>query len=375
MRVVSLIRRDGPANARLFFISMLSRGVHEGAVEKGATTMDAASHRKTIRLGAGEGDIAEAAAILRAGGLVAFPTETVYGLGADATTAAAVAGIYAAKERPRFNPLIAHLPDLDAALREGIFNEDALALAHAFWPGPMTLVVPRAASGSVCDLARAGLDSVALRVPAHPLAQALLRAAACPIAAPSANRSGRISPTSAAHVIGDLDHRIDAVLDGGATQVGLESTIIACLDDEPRILRPGGLSRERIKEVLKRPLSSGPAASLEPGSAPVAPGMLTSHYAPRATVRLEAVDVRPGEAVLLFGSSQLPGLTEAAAMLDLSPSGDLTEAASHLFGYLRALDETGAAGIAVAPVPDFGLGEAINDRLRRAAADRSTFSG
>lgn len=212
--------------------------------------MDAATRRKTIRLGAGEADIARAAAILRAGGLIAFPTETVYGLGADATSTGAVAGIYAAKERPRFNPLIAHLPDLDAALREGIFNEDALALARAFWPGPMTLVVPRAPTGSVCELARAGLDSVALRVPAHPLAQALLQAVGRPVAAPSANRSGRISPTDAAHVVSDLDHRIDAVLDGGATEVGLESTIIACLDDRSRILRPGGLSRERIEEVL-----------------------------------------------------------------------------------------------------------------------------
>ena len=331
--------------------------------------MDAASKRETIRLG--DGDIAKAAEILRAGGLVAFPTETVYGLGADATSSSAVAGIYAAKERPRFNPLIAHLPDLEAARREGVFNDDALRLAQAFWPGPLTLVVPRTATGSVCELARAGLDSVALRIPAHPLAQSLLHAAGRPIAAPSANRSGRISPTSAAHVMGDLDHRIDAILDGGATQVGLESTIVACLDDYPLILRPGGVSRERIEEALGRSLAAGPNASHANGTAPIAPGMLTSHYAPRATVRLEAVDVRPGEAVLLFGSRALPGLAQAAEVLDLSPSRDLTEAASNLFGYLRALDETGAAGIGVAPIPEIGLGEAINDRLRRAAADRS----
>ena len=333
--------------------------------------MVASPYRETINLGGNDADIARAAALLRDGGLVAFPTETVYGLGADATSPEAVAGIYAAKERPRFNPLISHFPDLDAALREGAFNEDALALARAFWPGPLTLVVPRAEAGSVCDLARAGLDSVALRVPAHPLAQALLLAVGRPVAAPSANRSGRISPTSAAHVLGDLDGRIDAVLDGGPTQVGLESTIVACLDDHPRLLRPGGRSRERIEAVLGRPLATAPADD----AAPVAPGMLTSHYAPRAFVRLDASDVRPGEAVLLFGSSSPEGIDQAAKVLDLSPSGDLTEAAANLFGYLRALDETGAAGIAVAPVPDIGLGEAINDRLRRAAADRSTDEG
>jgi L-threonylcarbamoyladenylate synthase len=338
--------------------------------------MVAGPYRETINLGGNREDIARAAAILREGGLVAFPTETVYGLGADATASQAVAGIYAAKERPRFNPLISHLPDLEAASREGLFNADALALARAFWPGPLTLVVPRAPAGSICDLARAGLDSVALRVPAHPLAQALLRAADRPVAAPSANRSGRISPTSAAHVLGDLDGRIDAVLDGGATQVGLESTIVACLDDHPRILRPGGLSRERIEAVLGRRLETAPASD----EAPVAPGMLTSHYAPRASVRLDVREVQAGEAVLLFGAPPfgappLPGLEQAAKVLDLSPSGDLTEAATNLFGYLRALDETGAAGIAVAPVPDIGLGEAINDRLRRAAADRGTVSG
>ena len=333
--------------------------------------MVASPYRETINLGGSDADIARAAALLREGGLVAFPTETVYGLGADATSPEAVAGIYAAKERPRFNPLISHLPDLDAASREGVFDADALALARAFWPGPLTLVVPRNDTGSVCDLARAGLDSVALRVPAHPLAQALLRAVGLPVAAPSANRSGRISPTSAAHVLGDLDRRIDAVLDGGATQVGLESTIVACLDGRPCILRPGGLSRERIEEVLGRSLSAAPAGD----ATPVAPGMLTSHYAPRASVRLDASEVRPGEAVLLFHAPPLPGIDGAAKVLDLSPSGDLTEAAANLFGYLRALDETGAAGIAVAPVPDVDLGEAINDRLRRAAADRSTDEG
>jgi L-threonylcarbamoyladenylate synthase len=228
--------------------------------------------------------------------------------------------------------------------------------------------VPRAASGRVCDLARAGLDSVALRVPANPLARALLREVARPVAAPSANRSGRISATSAAHVMGDLSGRIDAVLDGGATEVGVESTIIACLDGTPRMLRPGGVSRERIEAALGRKLET----ALPSGSAPVAPGMLASHYAPRALVRLEAGDVSPGEAVLNFGSADLPGAERAAKVLDLSSSGDLAEAAANLFSHLHALDETGARVIAVAPIPDRGLGEAINDRLRRAAADRSS---
>ncbi|TVR10254.1 MAG: threonylcarbamoyl-AMP synthase [Salinarimonadaceae bacterium] len=322
----------------------------------------------TQRLAADEAGIARAALLLREGACVAFPTETVYGLGADATSPQAVAGIYAAKERPRFNPLIAHCPDVDTAMREGVFDTQATALAKAFWPGPLTLVVPRAAGGSACDLARAGLDSVALRVPAHPLAQKLLAAVGRPVAAPSANRSGRVSPTQAAHVAGDLDGRIAAILDGGPTQVGLESTIIACLDGTPRLLRPGGVPREAIEAALGRPLA-GAAPGSDP-HAPVAPGMLISHYAPRARMRLEARDIRPGEAALLFGGGTPQGVEHAAARLDLSPSGDLAEAAAQLFGYLRALDETGAAGIAVAPVPEFGLGEAINDRLRRAAADR-----
>lgn len=322
----------------------------------------------TQRLPADEAGIARAAALLRAGACVAFPTETVYGLGADATSAQAVAGIYAAKERPRFNPLIAHCADVEAAMREGVFDPQALVLARAFWPGPLTLVVPRAPGGSVCDLARAGLDSVALRVPAHPLARLLLAAVARPVAAPSANRSGRVSPTDAAHVAADLDGRIAAILDGGPTQVGVESTIVACLDGTPRLLRPGGVPREAIEAALGRQLE-GPEPASDP-HAPVAPGMLTSHYAPRALVRLEARDIRPGEAALLFAGVAPEGIGNAVARLDLSPSGDLAEAAANLFGHLRALDETGAAGIAVAPVPDIGLGEAISDRLRRAAADR-----
>ncbi|HEX8666564.1 MAG TPA: L-threonylcarbamoyladenylate synthase [Beijerinckiaceae bacterium] len=319
---------------------------------------------KTERLGPDEAGIARASDILARGALVAFPTETVYGLGADATSAAAVARIYAAKARPRFNPLIAHVADLATARREGVFDVDALALARKFWPGPLTLVVPAAPGGAVCDLARAGLDSVALRVPAHPLAHALLERAGRPIAAPSANRSGRVSPTAAAHVLADLDGRIDAVLDGGASEVGLESTIVACFG-EPRLLRPGGLAREDIEVALGRPLL---APANEAG--PRAPGMLASHYAPRAKVRLRARRIESGEAALLFGPQKPPGLDEARAVLNLSESGDLSEAAANLFSHLRALDASGADVVAVTQVPENGLGEAINDRLRRAAAGR-----
>lgn len=306
--------------------------------------------------------IADAGAILRGGGLVAFPTETVYGLGADATRGETVAKIYAAKERPQFNPLISHVPDLAAAERLGVFNADARALAIAFWPGPLTLVVPAVEGCIVSDLARAGLDSVALRAPAHPVAQALLRAAGVPVAAPSANRSGRVSPTHAGHVMGDLDGRIDCVLDGGPTQVGVESTIVACLGDDVRILRPGGIAREDIERVLGRTLASAQA-----DAAITAPGMLASHYAPNARLRLDALSVEKDEAVLDFGGR----FAEVqAASFDLSPTGDLAEAAANLFAFLRALDATGAETIAVAPIPHEGLGEAIRDRLTRAAAPR-----
>ncbi len=319
--------------------------------------------RTTSRLTADPDGIAAAAALLCRGGLVGFPTETVYGLGADATSAEAVAGIYAAKDRPRFNPLIAHVPDLEAAQRQGVFGPDALALARAFWPGPLTLVVAVAPDCTVADLARAGLDSVALRVPAHPVARAVIEAAGVPVAAPSANRSGRISPTLSIHVLEDLDGRIDAVLDGGATEVGVESTIVSCLG-EPTLLRPGGVTREALEAVLGRRLlvmaDDGPT---------IAPGMLRSHYAPRAAVRLDALSLRPGEAGLDFGG-RFAG--QGGDTLDLSPRRDLAEAAANLFGYLRRLDEAfnGAGTIAVAPIPTSGLGEAIADRLARAAAER-----
>jgi L-threonylcarbamoyladenylate synthase len=321
---------------------------------------------QTERLRADEAGLVRAAEILRGGGLVAFPTETVYGLGADASQPAAVAKIYAAKERPRFNPLIAHVDSVSTAFSHGIFNDTARRLAEAFWPGPLTLVVPVAPTCTVSDLARAGLDSVGLRVPSHPLAHRLLAAVARPVAAPSANRSGRISPTAVDHVLGDLNGRIDAILDGGDTQVGVESTIVSCLGDATRLLRPGGVTREAIEDVIGRKLEAAP----ETGDNPVAPGMLASHYAPRAQVRLNAGEILTGEAALLFGSAEPRGLERAAAVLNLSESGDLAEAAAHLFSALRQLDASGAQTIAVGPIPETGLGEAINDRLGRAAAER-----
>jgi L-threonylcarbamoyladenylate synthase len=320
--------------------------------------------RQTQRLSANESGIAAAAELLRAGGLVALPTETVYGLAADASDDRAVASIYAAKERPSFNPLISHLPDVDAARRQGLFDAPALALAKAFWPGPLTLVVPASGSCTVCSLARAGLDSVALRVPSHPVARAVLQVAGRPIAAPSANRSGRVSPTQADHVLADLEGRIDAVLDAGPTAVGVESSIVACLGGAPRLLRPGGVPRAALEAAIGQTL----VIIEEGGAAPIAPGLLASHYAPRAAVRLDADTPRPGEAWLGFGPE--PNGTLPALAFNLSPAGDLTEAAANLFAAMRRLDDQSPATIAVAPIPMHGLGEAINDRLRRAAAPR-----
>lgn len=321
---------------------------------------------RTERLTAEGAGLARAAAILRDGGLVSFPTETVYGLGADATNAEAVAGIYAAKERPSFNPLIAHVDSFESARLQGVFDETAQRLAKAFWPGPLTLVVPVAPTCTISDLARAGLDSVGLRVPAHLLAHALLEKVGRPVAAPSANRSGRVSPTDADHVLGDLDGRIDAVLDGGAAEVGVESTIVACLGGAPRLLRPGGVPREAIEALIGQKLEG----AAEAGSSLLAPGMMASHYAPQAQVRLNATRIEEGEAALLFGAEPPQGVESTKAALNLSENGDLREAAAHLFSYLRRLDASGAHTIAVSPIPETGLGEAINDRLRRAAADR-----
>ncbi|WP_426610695.1 L-threonylcarbamoyladenylate synthase [Bradyrhizobium sp. McL0616] len=324
---------------------------------------------ETLILPAGAAGAEAAARRLAAGGLVAFPTETVYGLGADAGNAVAIAHLYAAKGRPAFNPLIAHVADLSAARRIGRFDPRALKLAEAFWPGPLTLVVPKTEGCPVADLATAGLDTVAIRIPAHPVAQAILRAFGGAVVAPSANISGHVSPTLAAHVESDLAGRIDLIIDGGPVEVGVESTIVGCLN-APMLLRPGGLSRERIEAVLGAPLARQPVEAESADSQPLAPGMLASHYAPRANVRLNARDIAPGEALLAFGPAHLPGLDAASAVMNLSPAGDLDEAAANLFGYLRALDAKGPRAIAVMTIPEEELGEAINDRLRRAAVAR-----
>jgi len=313
--------------------------------------------------------IGDAVRCLKAGGLVAFPTETVYGLGADATDGRAIARLYEAKGRPAFNPLIAHVADLAAARVLARFDAEAEKLAAAFWPGPLTLVLPKAAGCPVAELATAGLDSIAVRVPHHPVAQKILAAFGRPIVAPSANRSGHVSPTTAAHVLADLRNRIDLIVDGGSTPVGVESTIVACLG-EPMLLRPGGLARDDIERVLGRPLNEPPAGIAATDDAPLAPGMLASHYAPRTPLRLDARRVAAGEALLAFGPKLAEGSEDAATVLNLSQRGDLIEAAANLFSHLRALDVAGAKSIAVMPVPHDGLGEAINDRLARAAAPR-----
>jgi len=320
-------------------------------------------------LPAGEAAVAAAAHCLREGGLVAFPTETVYGLGADATNPEAIARLYQAKGRPAFNPLIAHVGDLEAAQRIAHFDAQAIALAEAFWPGPLTLVLSRTEGCKVADLATAGLDTVAIRVPAHPIARDILRAFGGPVVAPSANLSGHVSPTTAAHVQSDLAGRIDLIVDGGAVAVGVESTIVGCFD-APMLLRPGGVPRGEIERVLGRALVQPPDDADKDTGQPLAPGMLASHYAPRTPVRLNANRIEAGEALLAFGSGAMPGVDAAAAVMNLSAHCDLAEAAANLFGYLRALDARGARAIAVMPVPHHGLGEAINDRLRRAAMGR-----
>jgi L-threonylcarbamoyladenylate synthase len=324
---------------------------------------------KTQILPASEAAVARAAECLEGGGLAAFPTETVYGLGADAGNAAAVARLYEAKGRPSFNPLIAHSADVAGAKRIGRFDATATRLANAFWPGPLTLVLPRTSDCTVAELATAGLETVAVRLPAHALARAILRAFGGPVVAPSANLSGHVSPTTAAHVLGDLDGRIDLIVDGGPVTVGVESTIVGCFDT-PTLLRPGGLPREEIERVLGAPLARPPQDEADQTSRPLAPGMLAAHYAPRTRLRLGAERVEAGEALLAFGPKTLPGMENARAVMNLSARGDLAEAAANLFGYLRALDIKGARAIAVMGVPHHGLGEAINDRLRRAAMGR-----
>jgi L-threonylcarbamoyladenylate synthase len=322
---------------------------------------------KTQILPAGETAVAAAARVLAAGGLVAFPTETVYGLGADATNATAIARLYQAKGRPAFNPLIAHVGDIEAARRIARFDAQATALATAFWPGPLTLVLPKTGDCAVAELATAGLETIAIRVPAHRIAREILRAFGGQVVAPSANLSGHVSPTTAAHVQSDLAGRIDLIVDGGPVEVGVESTIVGCFD-APVLLRPGGLPRGDIERVLGRPLAQPPADS--DSGLPLAPGMLASHYAPRTPVRLDADKVEAGEALLAFGPDAVAGVDAGMPVMNLSVRGDLDEAAANLFGYLRALDARGARAIAVMPVPHHGLGEAINDRLRRAAVER-----
>lgn len=311
--------------------------------------------------------IAEAVAILRRGGLVALPTETVYGLAADARCDRAVAGIFAAKDRPRFNPLIVHLADMDAARALAEFTPAADALAAAFWPGPLTLVLPLKAGSPIHPLVSAGLDTVALRMPGG-FAHDLIAAFGKPLAAPSANTSGRITATSAQAVDADLGGRLDLIVDGGATPVGLESTIVKVEADGVRVLRPGGIAAEDIEKAGVK-LLRGAAKGIE------APGMLASHYAPGAAVRPNAVELREGEALLAFGPMRIAGSEKAVAVLNLSETGDLHEAAARLFAHLAELDRSGAATIAVEPVPHEGLGEAINDRLARAAAPRGGIEG
>ncbi len=307
--------------------------------------------------------IAEAAAHLRAGRLVAFPTETVYGLGGDATSDRAVARIFDAKERPRFNPLIIHVPDVEAARQLVAFSAEARRLADLFWPGPLTLVLPRRHDCKVSLLASTGLDTLAVRVPGHPLAQALLRAVGRPIAAPSANRSGRVSPTMAEHVRSELGDRVALVLDGGPCRVGIESTVLDLSREPAVLLRPGGVVQEALEGVLG-PIA--PAPTVEDSVARSSPGMLASHYAPSLPVRLDVLAPLPGEAWLGFGP--VDGARQPD--LQLSTTGDPIEAAARLFAALRELDRPDFTGIAVMPIPEAGLGAAINDRLRRAAAPR-----
>ena len=300
--------------------------------------------------------IGDAARVLRDGGLVAFPTETVYGLGADATNDRAVAAIFAVKERPRFNPLIVHVPDMDTAKRLVVFTPAARWLAERFWPGALTLVLPRQADAPLSLLVSAGLDTVAVRVPDEPIAQKLLAATGAPIAAPSANTSGEVSPTTAEHVRQSLGDKVDRILDGGPTRLGLESTVIGFDNGKPVLLRPGSIARVPIEAV------TGPLGH-PPDDAIASPGQLASHYAPNAKIHLNAISAAPGEALLAFGPA-------TGATRNLSEVGDLQEAAANLFAMLRELDAMNPRAIAVMPIPDHGLGEAINDRLKRAAAPR-----
>jgi L-threonylcarbamoyladenylate synthase len=310
--------------------------------------------------------LAKAADLIAAGEVVAIPTETVYGLAADATSGEAVARIFETKGRPRFNPLIAHVASLAMAREQAAFGPLALKLAEAFWPGPLTLVLPKLASSPVHPLVTAGLDTLAIRMPRSAFTRALIDEVGHPLAAPSANRSGRISATTAADVEAELGDRIRLVVDGGPTPVGVESTIVRVDGDRLVLLRPGGIASGAIEEVAGARLASPSGGKVQ------APGMLTSHYAPDTAMRLNVSEVRPGEVLLAFGPHRVAGADKAVATVNLSPPGDLREAAAALFSALRELDRTGASAIAVEPIPQHGLGEAINDRLRRAAAPRDS---
>lgn len=314
-------------------------------------------------IAASRANLSAAAAALRAGEVVAFPTETVYGLGADATNGRAVARVFEVKGRPRFNPLIVHVPDLARAERLAEFTQVARRLAGAFWPGPLTLILKRKPGCGLSELVTAGLDTVAIRIPDHPLAQALLIETDRPLAAPSANSSGHVSATQARHVESDFGREIAWVIDGGATAHGIESTVLDVTGGRAVLLRAGAVPSETIEAVLGEAVTR----SLEGGDKPSSPGQLASHYAPTAQVRLDATTVNENEGVLAFGE---PALATNGPLINLSPSGDLIEAASNLFAALRALDAAGVAAIAVMPIPPHGLGDAINDRLRRASAPR-----
>lgn len=309
--------------------------------------------------------LAQACDVLSDGWPVAIPTETVYGLAADATNPLAVTRIYEAKGRPRFNPLICHMADLAMAEDYAEFDPLSRQLAERFWPGPLTLILPLKTGATIHPLATAGLDTVGIRVP-EGFASSLIRAFGRPLAAPSANTSGKVSPTSADHVADDLGDKLKLIIDGDAAPVGVESTIVRVEGDTVRLLRPGGVSAEEIEAVVNRKIvrAEGPAAIIE------APGMLASHYAPGAAVRLNAEMLGPDEVLIRFGTGLVSGEDSAAAVFNLSPTGDLAEAASNLFDYLKKADATGAQRIAVMPIPHHGLGEAINDRLARAAAPR-----
>ncbi len=321
---------------------------------------------------ANEKTIAEAAQLLRAGKLVAFPTETVYGLGANALDGAAVARIFAAKGRPQFNPLIVHVADMAAVEELVELNDMARVVAQNFWPAPLTMILPRRKDCAVNELCSAGLPTLAVRIPAHKVAQALLNAAGVPIAAPSANTSGQISPTTPLHVIESLGDKVDMILAGGACEVGLESTVLDLSGDTPVVLRPGGITAEQIAQILDCDVPY----DLGDHGAPKSPGQLLKHYAPSVPVRLKAIDVEKGEALLSFGSDKFMGIRGGGAAKDLpdtahfnlSESGDLYEAAANLFAMLHALDRPEHKSIAVMNIPDTGLGIAINDRLRRAAS-------